>query len=126
MFPYAVGQGALGIEVSEGREDMVQLAIRGVDHKPSRWRCMAERAMLRSLQGGCSSPIGVYSSFEPSGTMTGKLRLHATVADLNGTRGVSADDEGIVDSDEGAEELGVAVAKMLVDKGANELLPERS
>ena len=131
VFPYAVGQGALGIEVKTGRTDMLRLVGRA-DHKPSRWLGMAERAMLRTLQGGCSSPIGVWSSLEPlkqnelpdstCAREGGNLRLRATVLHIDGTSEVSAADVGPVQCDEEAERLGVSVANMLLQKGARTLL----
>ncbi|KDN66007.1 putative 5-aminolevulinate synthase [Colletotrichum sublineola] len=137
-FPYAAGQGALGIEISTDRQDILQL-VRHVDHRPSRWRGMAERAMLRSLQGGCSSPIGVCSTFESLEVIKtpgneqqqehkspsldrGKLHLQATVLDMAGTSGIFAEDVAVVQSDGEAEQLGVSVAKLLVEKGAQSLL----
>lgn len=119
IFPYAVGQGALGIEVRTDCEDIVHL-VRHADHKPSRWQSMAERAMLRSLQGGCSSPIGVYSSWDPA--TSNRLCLQATVLEMEGTARVFAKDEGIVDDDEAAERLGISVADLLFKKGAHQLL----
>lgn len=119
IFPYAIGQGALGIEVSTDREDIMYL-VRHADHKPSRWRCMAERAMLRSLQGGCSSPVGTFSFWDPSNH--NRLCLQATVLDMEGTVRISADVENIVESDEAAEQLGFSVAELLCKKGAHQLL----
>jgi hydroxymethylbilane synthase len=123
VFPYAVGQGALGMEVRTDGEDAQKLVM-GVDHKPSRFRGLAERAMLRSLQGGCSSPIGTHSTFEPSsaGDASGALHLHGTVLDIEGSTEVSAEGSRDVGSDEDAEQLGMLVAKMLLDKGASNLL----
>lgn len=138
VFPYAVGQGALGIEVLTDRQDMLRL-VGGVDHKPSRWRALAERAMLRSLQGGCSSPIGVCCSFESQDTNDpgdgdgqdkardgGMLHLHATVLDVDGTMSIYAEDSGTVWSDDEAEKLGILVAEMLLHKGAHNLLSKQS
>lgn len=140
IFPYAVGQGALGIEVSTDRPDMLEL-VRHVDHKPSRWRGLAERAMLRSLQGGCSSPIGVWSSLEPlkeeNGSTEetqrgrdgsgggGSLSLRATVVNIEGTSEIVAEDVATVQCDEEAEQLGVSVADMLIRKGARSLMPKQ-
>ncbi|OQE25018.1 hypothetical protein PENFLA_c009G09667 [Penicillium flavigenum] len=128
IFPYAVGQGALGIELSTDRQDILQL-VQHVDHKPSRWRGMAERAMLRSLQGGCSSSIGVWSSFEALDTQqgpgSGTLRLRATIIHMEGTSEISSEDVTTVQCDEEAEQLGVSVANMLLSKGARDLLPEQ-
>ncbi|KAL0941953.1 Porphobilinogen deaminase [Colletotrichum truncatum] len=134
-----VGQGALGVEVSTDRQNIQQL-VRHVDHLPSRWRGMAERAMLRSLQGGCSSPIGVCSTFEalmetetadtteefqqqlPS-LDRGKLHLQATILDMTGTTEIFAEDVAVVQCDIEAEQLGVSVASLLLHKGARRLLP---
>ena len=62
--PYGVGQGSLGIEVREGDEKAKSLA-RAVTHPPSALRCLAERAFLRALQGGCQIPIGVTTALSP-------------------------------------------------------------
>lgn len=127
-FPYAVGQGLLGIEVSTDRQDIVRL-VRAAEHAPSRWRGGAERAALRALQGGCSSPIGVWSAFEPSNPGRGggggsgeNLRLRATVLDVEGREEVSAEKVAAVRCDDEAERLGVAVADLLLGKGARGLL----
>ncbi|KAK4868787.1 hypothetical protein LT330_006989 [Penicillium expansum] len=132
VFPYAVGQGALGIELNTDRQDILHL-VQHVDHKPSRWRGMAERAMLRSLQGGCSSSIGVWSSFEPlkgnvstdAALDSGTLHLRATVIHIEGTSEISSEDVSTVQSDEEAEQLGISVVNMLLDKGVRDLLPEQ-
>lgn len=137
MFPYAVGQGALGIEVRAGHADVLRL-VRGADHLPSRWRGLAERAMLRDLQGGCSSPIGVCSSFESSNEDeagdaegegrggSGTLRLSATVLGVDGTTEVCAEDSAAVLSDDDAEQLGKSLAQLLLQKGASALLSGQS
>lgn len=88
--------------------------------------------MLRSLQGGCSSPIGVSSSFAPhmesvseDGRLQpcpGKLHLEATVLDLEGKAEVAGQSECVVEDDQGAEQLGVALAGILKSKGAQVLL----
>lgn len=135
IFPYAVGQGALGIETSTDRHDILDI-VRHADHRPSRWRGLAERAMLRTLQGGCSSPVGVYSTFVPNAEETetkgalrfynGTLCLHVTVLDIDGKGEVSAHRESIVVDDEGAEKLGVEVAAILSKEGAQNLLAKHT
>jgi hydroxymethylbilane synthase len=80
--------------------------------------------MLRSLQGGCSSPIGVCSTFETlKETETedttaeeqqqrlpridrGRVHLHATVLDMAGTKEIFAEDVAVVQCDIQAEQLG--------------------
>lgn len=137
VFPYAVGQGALGVEIKTGCQDTLQL-VQVVDHKKSRWLAMAERAMLRTLQGGCSSPIGVHSTFETSqggeklavkddgNQEGGQLRLSGTVLDVEGTTGVTAEFSALVRSDEEAEDVGIKLAGILREKGASNLLSKET
>lgn len=103
---------------------MLELILHA-DHRPSRWRGFAERAMLRRLQGGCSSPIGVCSSFEEeedSQSLCGKLSLQATVLNISGKAEVSSQDVAVVQCDSEAEELGISVADSLLEKGARNVL----
>ncbi|CAI6092296.1 unnamed protein product [Clonostachys chloroleuca] len=137
VFPYAVGQGALGVEIKTVCQDTLQL-VQAVDHKKSRWLAMAERAMLRTLQGGCSSPIGVHSTFETSqggekltvkddgNQEGGQLRLSGTVLDVEGTTGVTAEFSALVRSDEEAEDVGIKLAGILREKGASNLLSKET
>src|SRR6185295_712425 len=55
MLP-AVGQGALGIETRADDNATIDV-VRTLDHKFTRLACLAERAFLRSLGGGCLLPI---------------------------------------------------------------------
>ncbi|MCJ1382430.1 hypothetical protein MMC17_005543 [Xylographa soralifera] len=59
---HAVGQGALGIEIRSNDANTLRI-ISAIDHRPTRLACLAERSLLRYLQGGCSAPIAVQSSF---------------------------------------------------------------
>lgn len=98
--PYGVGQGALGIECREGDARAQQLA-RDVTHPASALRCLAERAFLRALQGGCQVPIGVSTSLLHQRTCSA-----AAAGALRGGSGSSgsplATDLGAVDEAEGA------------------------
>jgi hydroxymethylbilane synthase len=55
MLP-APGQGALAVECRSGDELADDLA--GLEDAPSRAAVTAERAVLATLEGGCSAPIG--------------------------------------------------------------------
>lgn len=66
---YAVGQGALGVEWRCGDEWVVGLLEgigRGKGARRVRWECVAERSLLRALEGGCSVPVGVQCMWEDS------------------------------------------------------------
>ncbi|KAL9120357.1 MAG: hypothetical protein Q9187_003083 [Circinaria calcarea] len=67
----AVGQGALGIEIREGDEKTKALAeglMVGREGKRGMWEALAERSCLRTLEGGCSVPIGVDTQWETDPT----------------------------------------------------------
>lgn len=67
---YAVGQGALGIEVrtpegpSAARDEKIRKLIQSLSNWRSTWRCSAERALMHRMEGGCSIPLGVTTHFE--------------------------------------------------------------
>ncbi|KAJ9656575.1 porphobilinogen deaminase [Coniosporium apollinis] len=55
---HAVGQGALGIEVREADGDISRILGKVGCERTTRM-CLAERSLMRTLEGGCSVPIGV-------------------------------------------------------------------
>ena len=65
----AAGQGALGIETRAG-DDALAGVLRAAVNDHGTELCVAcERAALRTLQAGCSAPIGVHATLEGE-TMT--------------------------------------------------------
>jgi hydroxymethylbilane synthase len=77
---HAVGQGALGIECVCDRPEVMEL-IQVLNHAPTSARCLAERAFLRVLEGGCQVPIGVNSEI-----VGDTIQLTGMVASLDGKR----------------------------------------
>ncbi len=62
MLP-AVGQGALGIEARS--DDAATLALlQPLNESATRASVLAERAMLRTLRGGCLAPVGAWGRIE--------------------------------------------------------------
>lgn len=55
---YAVGQGALAVEFRKGDDRVLDLLKPLNDHQTV-CSCLAERAFLKGLDGGCSTPVGV-------------------------------------------------------------------
>ncbi|MCJ1453946.1 porphobilinogen deaminase [Mycoblastus sanguinarius] len=64
---HAVGQGAIGVEWRE-EDTWVRGLLEGVGsgrvERRVRWECVAERGLLRVLEGGCSVPVGVECVWE--------------------------------------------------------------
>ncbi|KAF4213460.1 hypothetical protein CNMCM8980_010547 [Aspergillus fumigatiaffinis] len=114
---HAVGQGALGLEIRKGDRKMQELLGRLGDQK-STLACLAERSLMRTLEGGCSVPIGVETEWMSSGD----LRMNAIVVSLDGTRSVEDSITSTVQTVEEANALGEELAARLVKAGAGEIL----
>jgi len=111
----AVGQGALGIEIREGRPDLAALLAPLNDAETA--ACVrAERAMSRMLHGGCQAPIGGYAEMHG-----GRIHLRAFVADLEGIRVYKSTVEG---DPADPEAVGHTAARELIAQGADTLLAE--
>lgn len=109
----AVGQGALGIEIRADRTDLQALLAPLND--PITWACVsAERAMSRALGGSCQIPLGGFATQE--GHM---LTLGGFVASPDGKTMLTAAATGPADY---ADALGRAVAKKLLDQGADDVI----
>lgn len=122
-FPYAIGQGALGIEVRANDASTLEV-IQSIEELPTRWICLAERSLLRTLQGGCSSPVAVNSVIESQTTGELRLRLEGIIIHPHGSTQVSSTSVAVIKNDSDAEALGATLAKQLEDNGGRELLEE--
>jgi hydroxymethylbilane synthase len=119
---HAVGQGALGLEVREEDERMKEL-LKAVEDTPTMIACFAERAVMRTLEGGCSVPIGVETAWvEEEGKK--KLRLRAVVVSLDGSRAVEGERTEEIASLAQAETMGKGLAQKLAVMGAQQILDE--
>jgi hydroxymethylbilane synthase len=117
MLP-AVGQAALAIEtrIDDHRANML---LEVLNHQLTRYAAEAERAVLRSLGGGCAVPIAAHAHFKKN-RISHKLVLEALVADVEGRRLIRRQISGQAQE---AEELGARLAETLVEAGARDLLP---
>ncbi|KOC13185.1 porphobilinogen deaminase [Aspergillus flavus AF70] len=114
---HAVGQGALGLEIRKGDRKMQELLGQLADQH-STLACLAERSLMRTLEGGCSAPIGV----ETEWISAGDLSIHAIVVSLDGTKSVEDTIVSNVKTVEEATALGKELAARLVKAGAGEIL----
>lgn len=115
---HAVGQGALGVEARAG-DELVLSMLREYQDDKTRMACLAERSLMRTLEGGCSVPIGVETSWDGD-----RLRLNSTVVNIEGTEFADVDETRVVRGSEDAEAFGKDVAGKLVEKGADRILEE--
>ena len=122
---HAVSQGALAIEVRGNDEEAIELCKR-LTHWQTQYRCLAERACLRVLEGGCSVPVGVFTILEEDASTPrcGELTLTGCVTSLDGATHVEQTLTRRVMSATDAEELGIEIAKTLLKDGARNILDE--
>ncbi|RYO95035.1 hypothetical protein DL766_007558 [Monosporascus sp. MC13-8B] len=114
---HAVGQGGLGIEARADDEKTLDL-LRALEDNSTMLACEAERSIMRTLEGGCSVPIGV----ETEWVGENKLRLTATVVSVEGTEAADAEQVAEVRTREEAVEFGKRVAQQMRDNGAQKIL----
>ncbi|XP_075047099.1 porphobilinogen deaminase isoform X2 [Mixophyes fleayi] len=76
---YAVGQGALAVEVRAKDQDLLNMVC-ALQDPQTVLRCIAERAFMRKLEGGCSVPVAVSTFIKDS-----QLYLTGAVYSLDGS-----------------------------------------
>ncbi|MDP3211122.1 hydroxymethylbilane synthase [Methylotenera sp.] len=109
----AVGQGALGIEISADRPDLIAI-LAPLNHPDTQVCVEAERGMSRTLAGSCTVPLGAYAVCEAD-----NIRMTGFVASVDGKQMLV---ETAVGSRVNAEALGKALANQLISKGADKIL----
>lgn len=115
---YAVSQGALAVEVRSDDTEAIEVCKK-LTHRETQLKCLAERACLRVLEGGCSVPVGV--STELQGDL---LKVTGCVTALNGEQHVQHTIEQKVAGPEDAEEVGTKLAQVLLSSGAEKILED--
>jgi hydroxymethylbilane synthase len=114
MLP-AVGQGALGIEINEENKFAEEI-LAAINHTETEQSVLAERALLKELEGGCQVPIGAYAEVKSNG-----LFLDALVGSIDGSVTYRQKLRG---SKNEPVKLGKKLARNLLRAGAKEILTE--
>ena len=122
MLP-APAQGALAVECRADDQDVVEL-LALLDHAPSRAAITAERALLATLEAGCSAPVAAYAVLaegEPTdeGDVNQEIYLRGAVISPDGTRDLRLSRTG---TPADAAEIGKALAAELLELGADSIL----
>jgi hydroxymethylbilane synthase len=120
-WPPAVAQGVIGI-CARADDEATLRWLTPLDDRAARLAVSAERALLRTLEGGCQVPLGALATLREE-----QLSLRVRVCALDGTRGMN----GAATSAAGAQRqctledaiaLGERVARELLARGAGELV----
>ncbi len=109
----AVGQGAVGIEIRENDQEILDLIAPLIDTETS-YRITCERAMNARLEGGCSVPIAGYSTIEDD-----RITLTGLVGNVDTGVILKEQVSGSIDE---SERLGIVLADKLISLGAKDIL----
>ncbi|MET8305877.1 MULTISPECIES: hydroxymethylbilane synthase [unclassified Micromonospora] len=116
MLP-APAQGALAVECRVDDQDLVEL-LAVLDHAPSHAAVTAERALLATLEAGCSAPVAAYAELA-EGDAGDEIYLRGAVISPDGTRDLRLSRTG---TPADAAEIGKALAAELLELGADSIL----
>ncbi len=117
------GQGALAIEIADGRQDLLE-RLTALHDRRTGLAVYAEREVSRTLGGNCTMPLGAHATWQADG----RLALSAVLGRPDGSVLMNAFESasfGIADErDEvaAAEALGRRVGGLLIEQGAQTLI----
>ena len=112
MLP-AAAQGVIGIECLESRAEL-RAVLDKLNHEPTVHTTGAERAIAKTLEASCQSPVATLATIDNA-----EMTVTALVAMPDGSRSIRDTISGPVSE---AEQLGRALAERLLRQGAGELL----
>ena len=111
----AVGQGAVGIECRNDDTELHAL-LAPLNHANTALCVQAERAMNRSLEGGCQVPIAGFAEL-PSNNQETEIHLIGRVGMPDGSVLLEAQATGV-----DPQKVGERVAQQLIEQGAQKIL----
>lgn len=109
----AVGQGALGIEIRDNDPKTLGI-VQQLDDSATHQAVTAERAMLRTLRGGCLAPVAALAK-----TVDQSITLTGVVCSIDGRELIRA--EHTLPAAQ-ANDLGIHVAEQLKRLGADRII----
>ena len=117
QFVPAVGQGSLAIEVSQNLEiEKKQIVSQVLNDIPTAHCVLAERAFLKTLQGGCSIPAYAHATLDES-----IVNIQGGIISLDGQQKVEFTFQGDVQDN---ERLGNDLALKILEAGGHEILTD--
>lgn len=119
MLP-APSQGALAVECRTDVDPELAAALAAIDDPATRAAATAERALLATLEAGCSAPVGALAEVV-EGDEGEELWLRATVLAHDGTLVIRDSATGPVGDAAG---VGTRLAERMLDDGAAEIMQQ--
>ena len=111
----APAQGALAVQIRTDDNELAELVSK-LDDKISRIAVEAERAILSSMHGGCSIPLGVYSQISGD-----NITIDAVISDVEGDKYFIRSITGHINQ---ANTYAEKLAQELLNAGGREILDQ--
>jgi len=109
----AVGQGVIALETRLEDTDVNKMA-EPLNNSESMYQAAAERSLLKTVEGGCQVPVGVFTKISDE-----VLSIDAMIGSIDGTKVIKCKME---DNIRCAEELGKRAGLELLQRGGREIL----
>ena len=108
-------QGALGIEARVG-DHFVAECLRPLDHSITRSLVLAERKVMKVVEGGCRIPLGAHAELKND-----SIYLKTLLISLDGEKVSHAEGFGKLSE---SEKLGESIGKELLNSGGDKILSD--
>ena len=116
-FVPATGQGSVAIECARSLDATLKAELhRALDHSATHLCLVAERAFLRTMEGGCSIPSFALATLDAA---TGTVHLHGGLISLDGEQFVEEMQHAETSQ---VEALGIRVAESVLARGGRQIL----
>ncbi len=112
MIP-ACSQGAIAIEIREN-DSFIEEILSKINDSETLITTNAERAFLKTLEGGCQIPVGSFSKIEGN-----QFHITGFISNIDGSQFLKETASANVDN---AVEISVEIAKKLFSNGGKEIL----
>ena len=106
----SAGQGIVALQCRDGDENIIDL-LKNINHLPTYYCAIAERGVLKILEGSCDTAVGVFAEIQNN-----EIKLEAELFSIDGNERYY---EKKVKPIEFASELGSEVGKILKEKSNN-------
>ncbi|WP_162427610.1 hydroxymethylbilane synthase [Pontibacter pudoricolor] len=118
QFVPAAGQGSVAVECAMNLEPELKARIKAaVDHAETHHCLLAERAFLRTMEGGCSIPSFTLATLKDENT----LQIQGGIVSLDGQRHLYEVFEATIAE---AETTGKKLAETILSRGGDDILKE--
>lgn len=112
MLP-AVSQGVMAVEIRSADIELMKM-LKHISNMDSMYQVTAERSLLKTVEGGCQIPVGVYTRIEND-----IIYLDAMIGSIEGTQIIRC---SMKDNIKNSEELGRRAGLDLLNNGGKEIL----